>query len=217
MIPTFLIRSNVPTIASVQPYSPLELTGRDIYVAEGCYNCHSQMVRPIRSETERYGEYSKPGEFVYDHPFQWGSRRIGPDLHRVGGKYPDLWHLRHMEDPRSVTPQSIMPAYAWLLEDEIPFGEIQRKVDVMVMLGVPYGRAVTQAEPMARAQARDIALEIAKQGGPKNLESRQIIALIAYLQRLGTDIKRPPPAPTPAPSSGPLARAVTEGKSHEAQ
>src|SRR5690606_25784914 len=104
IIPTFLIRSNVPSIASVKPYTPLELYGRDLYIEEGCYNCHSQMIRPIRSETERYGEYSKPGEFVYDHPFQWGSRRIGPDLARIGGKYPDLWHVRHMENPESTTP-----------------------------------------------------------------------------------------------------------------
>jgi cytochrome c oxidase cbb3-type subunit I/II len=211
MIPTFLIRSNVPTIASVKPYSPLELTGRDIYVSEGCYNCHSQMVRPIRAETERYGEYSKPGEFVYDHPFQWGSRRIGPDLHRVGGKYPHLWHVRHMEDPRAITPQSIMPPYAWLLREDIAFGDIQPKVDAMAMLGVPYGRDVLDAERVARAQAREIALEITKQGGPKGLEGKQIVALIAYLQRLGTDIKHAPPAEAPTPSGGPLAHASIEG------
>jgi len=157
IIPTFMIRSNVPTIANVKPYTPLELEGRDIYVSEGCYNCHSQMVRPIRAETERYGEYSKPGEFVYDHPFQWGSRRIGPDLHRIGGKYPDLWHVRHMEDPRAITPQSIMPAYAWLLSDDLAFDEIQRKVDVMAMLGVPYGDAINHAEEQAHAQSRAVA------------------------------------------------------------
>ncbi len=226
MIPTFLIRSNVPSIASVKPYTPLELTGRDIYVSEGCYNCHSQMVRPIRAETERYGEYSKPGEFVYDHPFQWGSRRIGPDLHRVGGKYPHLWHVRHMEDPRAITPQSIMPAYAWLLRDDIAFDEIQRKVDVMAMLGVPYGDAVLHAESMARAQSSQIAAEIAKQGGPKNLDGKKIIALIAYLQRLGTDIKHAPPSegggplrasePNPENPKGPFAQAA-QGTTHEAQ
>jgi cytochrome c oxidase cbb3-type subunit I/II len=189
MVPTFLIRSNVPSIASVKPYTPLELAGRDIYVAEGCYNCHSQMVRPIRSETERYGEYSKPGEFVYDHPFQWGSRRIGPDLHRIGGKYPDLWHVRHMQDPRSTTPQSIMPAYQWLEERDLDFAEIQGRVDAMAMLGVPYGEAVLRAEDMARRQSHEIAGRIASQGGPKNLQTKQITALVAYLQRLGTDIK----------------------------
>ena len=208
IIPTFLIRSNVPSIASVKPYTPLELAGRDIYVGEGCYNCHSQMVRPIRAETERYGEYSKPGEFVYDRPFQWGSRRIGPDLHRVGGKYPDLWHVRHMEDPRAITPQSIMPAYAWLLQDDLAFDKIQKSVDAMAMLGVPYGDAVNHAEAMARAQAHVISEEIVHQGGPKGLEAKKIIALIAYLQRLGTDIKKAPPAPGGA--SAPLAQTAAD-------
>jgi cytochrome c oxidase cbb3-type subunit I/II len=189
MVPTFLIRSNVPTIASVKPYTPLELMGRDIYVGEGCYNCHSQMVRPIRAETERYGEYSKPGEFIYDRPFQWGSRRIGPDLHRIGGKYPDLWHVRHMQDPQSTTPQSIMPAYAWLETSELDFASAQKRVDAMAMLGVPYGDAVLHAERMARQQSQEIAQRIVTQGGPQHLEDKQITALVAYLQRLGTDIK----------------------------
>jgi len=195
MLPTFLIRSNVPSIASVKPYTPLELAGRDIYVAEGCYNCHSQMVRPIRSETERYGEYSKPGEFVYDHPFQWGSRRIGPDLHRVGGKYPYLWHVRHMEDPTSTTPGSIMPAYTWLFRNDTEFDSIQKKVDAMAMLGVPYGDAVNHAEALARKQAREISKEIVAQGGPADLQNKSIVALIAYLQRLGADIKLPASTP----------------------
>jgi cytochrome c oxidase cbb3-type subunit I/II len=147
------------------------------------------MIRPIRAETERYGEYSKPGEFIYDHPFQWGSRRIGPDLHRIGGKYPDLWHVRHMQDPRSTTPQSIMPAYAWLETSDLDFDSVQKKVDAMAMLGVPYGDAVLQAEQLARRQSREIAERIASQGGPKHLENKQIVALVAYLQRLGTDIK----------------------------
>jgi len=194
IIPTFLIRSNVPSIASVKPYTPLELYGRDIYVAEGCYNCHSQMIRPIRSETERYGDYSKPGEFVYDHPFQWGSRRIGPDLARVGGKYPHLWHVRHMDNPVSTTEQSIMPRYPWMLKKEIPFEKIQTRVDVMTMLGVPYGDAVQHAEQMAREQATSIAQEVAAQGGPTGLETKEIIALVAYLQRLGTDINKQPAA-----------------------
>jgi cytochrome c oxidase cbb3-type subunit I/II len=146
------------------------------------------MIRPIRSETERYGEYSKPGEFIYDRPFQWGSRRIGPDLQRVGGKYPDLWHVRHMEDPRSTTPQSIMPAYAWLATTALDFGSVQKRVDAMAMLGVPYGEAVLHGEQLARAQSRQIAERIASQGGPKHLEDKQIIALVAYLQRLGSDI-----------------------------
>jgi cytochrome c oxidase cbb3-type subunit I/II len=199
IVPTFLIRSNVPTISSVKPYTPLELSGRDIYVAEGCYNCHSQMVRPIRSETERYGEYSKPGEFVYDHPFQWGSRRIGPDLARIGGKYPHLWHVRHMEDPRSTTPQSIMPRYPWLMMDPIDFQGIQRRVDVMAMLGVPYGDALHHANAMARQQAEQIGKEIEQQGGPPGLSGKKIVALTAYLQRLGRDIQVANPVPMVAP------------------
>jgi len=198
MLPTFLIRSNLPTIRSVQPYTPLEVLGRDEYVAEGCYNCHSQMVRPIRAETERYGEYSKPGEFIYDHPFQWGSRRIGPDLHRVGGKYPSLWHVRHMEDPASVTPGSIMPRYAWMLEAPADFASIQRRIDALLMLGVPYGNLIDRAEPVAREQARQIAQEIIAQGGPAGLEDKQIVALVAYLQRLGTDLMKAPPPTDPA-------------------
>jgi cytochrome c oxidase cbb3-type subunit I/II len=191
IVPLFLIRSNVPTIAAVRPYSPLELAGRDLYVAEGCNNCHSQMIRPIRAETVRYGEYSKAGEFVYDHPFLWGSRRIGPDLHRIGGKYPHLWHVRHMEDPRSTTPQSIMPAYPWLLRAAYDVRALERGVAAQVTLGVPYTPAeVAGAAAAARGQAKGIAEEIARQGGPTGLEDKQIVALVAYLQRLGTDIRR---------------------------
>jgi cytochrome c oxidase cbb3-type subunit I/II len=199
IIPTFLIRTNVPTIASVKPYAPLELLGRDVYISEGCYNCHSQMVRPIRAETERYGEYSKPGEFVYDHPFQWGSRRIGPDLHRVGGKYPHLWHVRHMDDPSSTTADSIMPRYSWLLEDDIDFSVVQPRVDAMAMLGVPYGDDLNRAEELARAQAAQIGKEIVEQGGQPGLEKKEIVALIAYLQRLGRDIQMAPPPPAETP------------------
>ncbi|MBI5627663.1 MAG: cytochrome-c oxidase, cbb3-type subunit II, partial [Candidatus Rokubacteria bacterium] len=195
----FLIRSNVPTIASVRPYTPLELAGRDIYVAEGCNNCHSQMVRPIRAETLRYGEYSKPGEFVYDHPFLWGSRRIGPDLHRVGGKYPHLWHVRHMEDPRSTTPQSIMPAYPWLLTAPLDWASLGAHVKAQVRLGVPYRpEEVARAADLAREQAGVIARDVVQQGGPAGLGDKQIVALVAYLQRLGTDIKgRAPSAGRP--------------------
>jgi cytochrome c oxidase cbb3-type subunit I/II len=198
MIPTFLVRSNLPTISTVQPYTPLELLGRDVYVAEGCYNCHSQMVRPIRAETERYGEYSKPGEFVYDHPFQWGSRRIGPDLQRIGGKYPHLWHLRHLEDPSSTTPGSIMPGYAWMLRAPADFASIQARVDAMLMLGVPYGALIDRAEGVAREQARVIAEEIVTQGGPGGIADTQMVAMIAYLQRMGTDLFRLPPEPPPS-------------------
>ncbi len=202
IVPTFLIRSNVPTIASVKPYTPLELAGRDLYVAEGCYNCHSQMVRPIRAETVRYGEYSKPGESVYDHPFQWGSRRIGPDLARVGGKYPNLWHVRHFENPRAVTPQSIMPSYPWLLRDPLDFQSIPSHVRAMTTLGVPYTPdQVRDAVALAHEQAAAIAKDVADQGGPKNIEGRKVVALIAYLQRLGKDIKNAPPPPPAAPAA----------------
>jgi cytochrome c oxidase cbb3-type subunit I/II len=198
ILPTFLIRSNVPTIASVKPYTPLELAGRDLYIREGCFNCHSQMIRPLRHETERYGEYSKPGEFVYDHPFLWGSRRIGPDLAREGGKYNDLWHVRHMESPRSITPRSIMPAYPQMLTTPLDFEGIQKRVDAMAMLGVPYGESVHQATAMARVQARAVATAIQAQGGPAGLDDKEIVAIIAYLQRLGTDIRK---------TDGALARA----------
>jgi cytochrome c oxidase cbb3-type subunit I/II len=197
IIPTFLIRSNVPSIASVQPYTPLELAGRDLYIREGCFNCHSQMIRPLRHETERFGEYSKPGEFVYDHPFLWGSRRIGPDLARIGGKYPDLWHVRHFEDPRSIVPRSIMPTYGHVLTRPLDFDGIQARIDAMVMLGVPYGEAVRTAPAMAREQARTMADGIVAAGGPAGLEDREVIALIAYMQRLGRDIHRTAPVGTP--------------------
>jgi cytochrome c oxidase cbb3-type subunit I/II len=191
IIPTFLIRSNVPTIATVTPYTPLELAGRDIYLAEGCYNCHSQMVRPLRAETERYGEYSKAGEFVYDHPFQWGSRRIGPDLHRVGNKYPDLWHVRHMDDPRAITPGSIMPAYPWMLTKPLDFSSIPVVMRAHQILGVPYtDDEIAGGIASATEQAAAIATGVVTQGGPENLEDKQIVALVAYLQRLGTDITK---------------------------
>jgi cytochrome c oxidase cbb3-type subunit I/II len=195
IVPMFLIRSNVPTIASVRPYTPLELYGRDVYVSEGCYNCHSQMVRPIRAETLRYGEYGKPGEFIYDRPFQWGSRRIGPDLHRVGGKYPHLWHVRHMEDPKSTSPGSIMPAYPWLHRERVDWAALERGVAVQKVLGAPYSaEEVRGAAAAAREQARGLAEAIAGQGGPRGLDETKLVALIAYLQRLGTDIKKQAPA-----------------------
>jgi cytochrome c oxidase cbb3-type subunit I/II len=194
ILPTFLIRSNVPTIASVKPYTPLELAGRDLYIREGCFNCHSQMVRPLRFETERYGEYSKPGESVYDHPFLWGSRRIGPDLAREGGLKSNLWHLRHFENPREISPRSIMPAYPHLSTSDLDFDQIQKRVDVMTMLGVPYGDAVGRAPELARAQALTIANDLAATGGARNLESKEVVALIAYMQRLGQDIKVGAPA-----------------------
>ncbi len=189
LIPTFLIKSNVPTIASVKPYTPLELQGRDIYVREGCYNCHSQMIRPFRDEVARYGEYSKAGEFVYDHPFQWGSKRTGPDLARIGGKYPDSWHYNHMLEPQSMSPGSIMPSYAWLLDDKIDTAITPAKIRAMITLGVPYPAGYDkQANTDLMEQAKKISNKLGedKITTPAN---REIIALIAYLQRMGTDIK----------------------------
>lgn len=191
-IPLVAIRSNVPTIASVKPYQPLELEGRDIYVREGCYTCHSQMVRPFRDEVVRYGEYSKPGEFVYDRPFQFGSKRTGPDLHRVGGKYNHFWHYRHMLDPRSTTPGSIMPSYAWLYDNDLDTSLTKKKLKAFKTMGAPYSdEEVAQAEQLLKEQAQKITAELTEQGveAPEGLENKEIIALIAYLQRLGTDIK----------------------------
>ena len=189
MIPTFLIKSNIPTISSVKPYTPLELQGRDIYIREGCNNCHSQMIRPFRSETERYGEYSKAGEFVYDHPFLWGSKRTGPDLQREGKKYPNLWHFYHMADPRAISPGSIMPAYDWLFTQELNTESTESKINGMRKLGVPYADGFEKsANDELMKQANEITQDLAK--NDIRVESnKEIIALIAYLQRLGTDIK----------------------------
>jgi len=189
LIPTYLVKSNIPTIASVKPYTPLELQGRDIYVREGCYNCHSQMIRPFRYEVARYGEYSKAGEFVYDHPFQWGSKRTGPDLARIGGKYPDSWHFNHMYDPTSMAPGSIMPSYPSLFERELDLGTTNSKIHAMRKMGVPYPNGYEAlANDDLKKQADGIAASL-KQDKIDIPSSREIIALIAYLQRLGTDIK----------------------------
>ncbi|NUM81485.1 cytochrome-c oxidase, cbb3-type subunit II, partial [bacterium] len=189
LVPTFVIESNVPTIASVKPYTPLELEGRDIYIREGCYVCHSQMVRPFRSEVERYGEYSKAGEFVYDHPFQWGSKRTGPDLHRVGGKYPHAWHYHHMFDPQTMSPGSIMPPYPWLIDNTLDVSLTPGKIRAMQKLGVPYEEGYDQiAQQELVTQAEQIAAELQQAGIPVTSD-KEIIALIAYLQRLGIDIK----------------------------
>ena len=191
-IPMFAVKSNIPTIASVQPYTPLELEGRDIYVREGCYTCHSQMIRPFRAETERYGEYSKAGEFVYDHLFQFGSRRIGPDLHRIGGKYPDIWHYRHMENPRSTSQGSIMPNYDFLLTTKLSTLDTKAKIKAMQTLGVPYSREdIENAVKDLKKQAKQIGDGLAAQG-VLDSEDKEIVALIAYMQRLGTDIKKEP-------------------------
>ncbi|NDC76780.1 MAG: cytochrome-c oxidase, cbb3-type subunit I [Chitinophagia bacterium] len=191
LIPTFLIRTNVPTLSSVKPYSPLELHGRDIYVREGCYTCHSQMIRPFRSETARYGEYSKAGEFVYDHPFQWGSKRTGPDLAREGAgnnRKSDSWHYNHFEDPQSLSAGSIMPSYAFLLDREMDTASVPARIRVMQRLGVPYPRGYDrQANADLMHQAEKLRASLASDGiqTPAN---REVIALIAYMQRLGTDI-----------------------------
>ncbi|HLP35214.1 cytochrome-c oxidase, cbb3-type subunit I [Lacibacter sp.] len=189
IVPTFLIKSNVPTITSVKPYTALELQGRDIYIREGCYTCHSQMIRPFRDEVARYGEYSKAGEFVYDHPFQWGSKRTGPDLARVGGKYPDSWHYNHMMEPSLMSPGSIMPRYGWLLDDNLDTASTPAKIRAMQTLGVPYSKGYDQQankDLMTQANSIRISLKMDKIETPAN---KEIIALIAYLQRLGKDIK----------------------------
>lgn len=191
-IPLVAIKSNIKTITAVKPYTPLELEGRDIYIREGCYNCHSQMVRPFRDEALRYGEYSKAGEFVYDHPFQFGSKRTGPDLHRIGGKYPHFWHYRHMKEPQSTTPGSIMPPYAWLYDSKLDTSKTGKKLSVMRSLGVPYSEEeVENATKALQSQADSIVSDLVKQGvsASDDLGQTEIIALIAYLQRLGTDIK----------------------------
>ncbi len=208
IIPTILVKSNIPTITSVKPYTPLELEGRDLYIREGCVGCHSQMVRPFRSEVERYGEYSKAGEFVYDHPFLWGSKRTGPDLLRVGGKYSDNWHLNHMYDPQSTSSGSIMPSYSWMVRDEHDRSNIKTKMEAMVFLGVPYTQEeIDNADALMDAQATKIEKNLysdpdfainyeadkkyAAENGTEfiKMRDREIVSLIAYLQRLGTDIK----------------------------
>jgi cytochrome c oxidase cbb3-type subunit I/II len=209
IVPTIMVKSNIPTIPNVKPYSPLELQGRDLYIREGCVGCHSQMVRPFRSEVERYGPQSKAGEFVYDHPFLWGSKRTGPDLLREGGKYNDNWHFNHFWNPQSISAGSIMPGYKWLFDNQAMDNSlIQKKMQVMVTLGVPYtDTQIANAEKDLRSQANKIEENLksdpdfvksydkskkkAEARGEKfvPMKEREIVALIAYIQRLGTDIK----------------------------
>ncbi len=189
MIPTFMIKSNIPTIASVKPYTPLELQGRDIYIREGCSTCHSQMIRPLRFDTERYGEYSKAGEFVYDHPFLWGSKRTGPDLAREGGKYPDSWHYNHMLDPSTMSPGSIMPAYQFMLDDNLDTSSTAPKIRAMITLGVPYPQGYDKIANKALMVQADLITAGLKKDGIETTSDKEIIAVIAYLQRLGKDIK----------------------------
>ncbi len=204
-----MVKSNIPTISSVKPYTPLELEGRDLYIREGCVNCHSQMIRPFRSEVERYGEYSKSGEYVYDHPFLWGSKRTGPDLMRIGGKYSDNWHFNHMWDPQSTSAGSIMPAYKWLFDNKaMDYSDIEKKMEVMAQLGVPYSNEdIAKAKQSIAEQSAKIekslhadpdfvkSYEESKKASAARgetfvpMKDREITALIAYLQRLGTDIK----------------------------
>ena len=194
--PMMFVSDNVPKIKSVEPYTPLELAGRDLYIREGCLGCHSQMIRPFRSETERYGEYSKSGEFIYDRPFLWGSKRTGPDLHRIGGKYNEAWHYNHMLDPQSISPQSIMPRYPWLHERILDTSLLPAKIRTLRSkpIGTPY--AYKTDEDILKAvdkQAKEIADNLREQLPnleDEQLEKREIIALIAYLERLGTDIKK---------------------------
>ena len=208
IIPTIFIDSNIPKLEAVKPYTPLEIEGRDIYVREGCYNCHSQMIRPFRSEVERYGPYSKAGEYVYDHPFQWGSKRTGPDLLREGGKRPNLWHFNHMYEPESMMYGSIMPNYKWIVTDDLDTSDIQAKMRALRKLGTKlkdgsevYTNAyIAKAPQLLEKQAKAIAADLeannvesteayAKAFGDKkvDLSKKEIVALIAYLQRLGTD------------------------------
>lgn len=208
IIPSLMVDDYVPKISSVKPYTPLELEGRDIYIREGCVGCHSQMIRPFRSEVERYGEYSKSGEYVYDHPFLWGSKRTGPDLHRVGGKYSDNWHLNHMYDPQSTSSGSIMPSYKWLINSELDKSDTETKMRTMVTLGVPYTEEeIANAQQWMDEQGAKIeqnlysdpdfvaTYEASKKYAEENgeafveMKNREIVAVIAYLQRLGTDIK----------------------------
>jgi cytochrome c oxidase cbb3-type subunit 2 len=172
IVPLYFQKSVTEPVAGVKPYTPLQLTGRDVYIREGCYNCHSQMVRPFRAEVERYGHYSVAGEFVYDYPFQWGSKRTGPDLHRVGGRYSDEWHRLHLLDPRSVVPESNMPAYPWLARNAANAEDVEAKMRALRWVGVPY-----QDEEITKAKGE--------------LKDRtEMDALIAYLQVLGTAVKQ---------------------------
>ncbi|MDT9598507.1 cytochrome-c oxidase, cbb3-type subunit II [Sphingosinicella rhizophila] len=208
--PLFWIDSTVEKVEGVRPYTPLELAGRNIYIREGCYSCHSQMVRPFRDEVERYGHYSLAAESMYDHPFQWGSKRTGPDLARVGGRYSDEWHVQHLKDPRAVVPESIMPGYAFLADRELAHVDMRQHLKALVRTGVPYGKEAVEAanddlavqasadgdaaalqERYPKAQARDF------DGDPAKVT--EMDALVAYLQMLGTLIDFKAAAPQEQP------------------
>jgi cytochrome c oxidase cbb3-type subunit I/II len=200
IVPMFTAKLGPEPLAGVTPYTPLEIAGRDIYVREGCYTCHSQMVRPMRAEMLRYGEWTRAGEYAYDHPFLLGSRRTGPDLQRLGGKYPDTWHYEHMRDPRSTSPGSIMPAYGWLLAQRYDTVDIVASLRALRKVGLPYTDAQIGGAPATiRAQADEIVAQLA-QGGITTEPDREIVALIAYLQRLGRDGKAAIAAPSGPPT-----------------
>jgi len=197
--PLFLLSSTIEKVQGMRPYSPLELAGRDIYVREGCYNCHSQMIRSLRDEVERYGHYSLAAESMYDHPFQWGSKRTGPDLARVGGKYSDNWHVDHMHDPRSVVPESVMPGYPFLKDRKLDYADIAARMRALRIAGVPYSddmiekaqadvvAQVAPDNPDAKALVeRYPKAQVRKFDGVAGNEPSELDALIAYLQMLGT-------------------------------
>ncbi len=193
IVPLFTIESTIEKVKGVRPYSPLELAGRNIYVREGCYNCHSQMIRPFRDEVERYGHYSLAAESMYDHPFQWGSKRTGPDLARVGGKYSNDWHMRHMINPRDVVPESIMPGYPWLATTRLDYGNIADHLKTLRIVGVPYTDeqiANAKADLEAQATGGDVGDRYPKAvTGPFDNDPgvvTEMDALVAYLQVLGT-------------------------------
>lgn len=187
IVPMLMVDYEPEQVEGINPYTPLEVAGRDIYIREGCYLCHSQWVRPFRSETLRYGPWSRAGEYVYDRPFQLGSRRIGPDLHRVGGKYNDAWHYEHMLDPRATSPGSIMPSYAWLADWKWTTDDVAASVSTLAKLGHPYAEDIL-ADPGADAmrQAQEVTERLAESNITVDPD-REIVAMIAYLQRLGVD------------------------------
>jgi len=206
IVPMFSVTTGPEHLEGVTPYTPLEAAGRDIYIGEGCYTCHSQWVRPMRAEVLRYGEWTRAGEYAYDHPFLLGSRRMGPDLQRVGGKYPDAWHYEHMRDPRSTSPGSVMPTYKWLHEGTYDVADIQASLRALQKVGVPYtDQEIAEAPEAIARQAQEIVGRLA-QAGITTQPDRKIVALIAYLQRLGRDgraaLERAQQAAAPAPIGG---------------
>ena len=214
IVPLYFQKTNTEPVAGLKPYSALQLTGRDVYVREGCYNCHSQMIRPILAETKRYGDYSKPDESMYDHPFQWGSRRIGPDLARVGPKLDPHWHLLHFRNPRDIFAESIMPEYSWLEKKKLDFDSIPLRVKAMRILGVPYTVEEEQrSAEHATEQAKAITREIMKSAPDdasitEDLYDKEVIALIAYLERLGADLEKAKLGPAPEPAADTAGQAL---------